>query len=580
MTIFSELAVIIVIAATTAIIAHRLRQPLLVGYIAAGIIVGPAVINIAHSVETLEIFSTIGVSILLFIVGLALNPDVIRDVGRASLITGVGQVIFTSAVGFLLLMVLGFSPVHALYGAVALTFSSTIIVLKLLGDRGETGTLYGKLSIGFLLVQDIIATIILLVVSVVGTVTAGAGLHGTDLLAAVGEQAGMLLLKGCAIAIALYVVSKYILPRLARAVAQNVEVLFIFSIAWGLGLAALFASIGFSVEIGALIAGALLAVSPFAREIAARLTPLRDFFIVIFFILLGSHMALDTIGDVLAPALALSLFVLLGNPLIVIILMRRMGYSMRTAFMSGLTVAQISEFSLILIALGMNVGHVDQTLAALITLVGIITITASTYMFRFADTLYAYCGTFLKRVIPARSVVAREVSRDTYDAVIVGYDDAGHAFLQAARTVAKRVVVVDNDPLVIDSLRSRGIAAVYGDAEDVALLEEIGIADARLVIITVPVLSTGHFVTEYYRARRRDGVVIATAASEGDLRTLYAAGASYVLRPQHISAHFLAQALRDAQSRDVAAVVASLRASHHGGHEACAHDILRGKESD
>ncbi len=541
MTLFTEVSVIIVIAAIAAMVMQRLRQPLIVGYIATGVIVGPFALNLLHAKNEMELLSTMGISILLFIVGLTLNPDVIRETGRASIITGVGQVVFTSVFGFVLLRILGFDPIASIYAAVALTFSSTIIILKLLSDRHETTSLYGRLSIGFLLVQDVIATLILLVVAAVSQLDIA---QGETWVAAASAHVGVLALRGAVLAVVLYIVSKYILPRFARSVAHNQEVLFIFSIAWGMGLAALFHSVGFSVEIGALLAGALLAVSPFAQEIAARLTPLRDFFIVIFFILLGAHMALGELGTILVPAIILSMFVLIGNPLIVFVIMRILGYRARTAFMSGLTVAQISEFSLILVAAGAAAGHLTPMVVSLVTLVGVITITASTYMILFADVLYARLAPILRRFgSPAHA--EREQEPLSYDVIIFGYEhDSAHALLSTLREQKRSVLVVDDDPDVIAQLTRRGVSCRYGDAQDVAFLEDIGCQHAMMILCTIPHRATAQTLLAYYRARNHRGIVIMTADTPKDKEALYAAGATYVVLPRHIAAHDIANIVR------------------------------------
>lgn len=542
MTLFVELALIIVLAAVMAFAMRILRQPLIVGYIATGIIVGPYVLNLLHAREEMELFSTIGISILLFIVGLTLNPDIIREVGKSSAVTGIGQVIFTSVIGFFLMQFLGFDTVTSLYTALALTFSSTIIILKLLTDRGDTGKLYGKLSIGFLLIQDLVATMILLIVAIIGGMSFASDATIVQYAVVAAQQFGVLFAKGAGIAAILYMISKYILPRFSAIVAHNQEVLFIFSIAWGLGLAALFAAIGFSIEIGALIAGAMLAVSPFAYEIGARMKPLRDFFIVIFFILLGANMVLSQFAVIIVPAIVLSLFVLIGNPLIVILLMNLLGYRTKTAFMSGLTVAQISEFSLILVALGYNLGHIPQEIVSLVTLVGIITITASTYLILYADQIYILMSNILERTVPRKNHYQQSPERESQsEAILFGYDYAGHGFVHAMKNVTQKYLVVEYDPEVIARLKESQITSRYGDAEDFEFLGEIGFADAKLVISSIPYIKTNLLLVQHYRAHNpTKGIIIAVANGLEEAKELYAAGASYVVMPYHIGSHFVA----------------------------------------
>ncbi len=541
MTLFVELSLIIVMAASMAFVMRLLRQPLIVGYIATGIIVGPYVLNLLHAREEMELFSKIGISILLFIVGLTLNPDIIREVGKSSAVTGIGQVLFTSVIGFFLMQALGFDIVTSIYTALALTFSSTIIILKLLADRGDMGKLYGKLSIGFLLIQDLVATMILLVVAIIGGMDFAQDATFGEYATVAATQFGTLFLKGALISVVLYVVSKYVLPRFSALVAHNQEVLFIFSIAWGLGLASLFQAIGFSIEIGALIAGAMLAVSPFAYEIGARMKPLRDFFIVIFFILLGANMVLSQLGVILVPAVILSFFVLIGNPLIVIFLMNILGYRTKTAFMSGLTVAQISEFSLILVALGYSLGHITQEIVSLVTLVGIITITASTYLILYADKIYALTHDFLDRIVVRKNHKTSHAQSQEYaDAILFGYDYAGHGFLHAMKYVTDKYVVVEYDPDVVAQLRSSGIPHHYGDAEDFEFLDEIGFAHAKLVISSIPYIKTNLLLVQHYRAVNPDGIIIVVANELHEAKELYLAGASYVVMPYHIGSHFAA----------------------------------------
>lgn len=305
-SIFSEISVIVAIGAGIAAVMYALRQPLIISYIITGILVGPSVFNIVKSQDTIETFANIGIVLLLFIVGLGLNPRFIKEIGKAAVLTGLGQVLITMGVGYLIARNFVDSNVEAIYVSTALAFSSTIIVLKLLNDKKEQSRLYGKIAIGFLLVQDILATIALLISAASGD---GSGLAKGDLM--------FLGFKGLVLTVFLISASIRVLPALMPFVSKSQEFLFLFSVAWGLGIAALTAELGFSLEVGALFAGVTLASLPYAQEVASRLRPLRDFFIVLFFISLGAHLGIDNFGSVLPVALLLSAFVLIGNPIIV-----------------------------------------------------------------------------------------------------------------------------------------------------------------------------------------------------------------------------------------------------------------------
>lgn len=529
MEIFLELSLVVFITTICALIIRRLKQPLIVSYIVAGILVGPYVFNIFTSTEYVELFSKIGISILLFIVGLSLNPESLREVGKTSLITGLGQVLFTSVVGYFIGIGLGLSSIEAIYVAIALTFSSTIIILKLLSDKGDVNKLYGRVSIGFLLVQDFVATIILLLVTFFGSSNGENSLLVSLLL---------LVLKGSVVAGLIYYISIKILPSFSRAIASNQEMLFLFSIAWGLGLASVFTIIGFSMEIGALVAGIALSVSPFSYEIASRLKPLRDFFIILFFVLLGSQMVFENFASILIPAIVLSLFVLIGNPIIVFVIMNIMGFKRRTSFEAGLTVAQISEFSLILVALGLTVGHISQDIVSLVTLVGVITIAGSTYLIMYSGQIFHKLEPML-RYLEIRKKKSHEphLAESSQDMIIFGYDRVGGDFVDAARRIGARYLVVDYSPVSIKRLQQAEIPFRFGDASDTEFLQEIHMVDARLVVSTVPDYEINMLLVKMYRKSNPDGIIIVISHSIAHTSSLYLAGASYVVMPHHLGAH-------------------------------------------
>jgi Kef-type K+ transport system membrane component KefB/Trk K+ transport system NAD-binding subunit len=468
---------------------------------------------------------------LLFIVGLSLNPTVIREVGRVSLVTGIGQVVFTSVIGFLIAIFLGIDRIAALYISIALTFSSTIIILKLLSDKGDLNKLYGRISIGFLLVQDIIATIILIFVSTLGSSSE------ENLMTTIG----FILAKGLGVGILLYLISGYVLPKLSKFIASSQELLFLFSITWGLGLSAVFYLLGFSIEIGALVAGVTLSLTPFAYEISSRLKPLRDFFIVMFFILLGSQMVLDTIPQILFPATILSLFVLIGNPIIVIILMNILGYKRKTGFLAGLAVAQISEFSLILAALGFNIGHLDKQALSLVTLVGLITIAGSTYFIIYADTIYSKIESILKLLEIRKGKKPEATSQDAlHDLILFGYDRGGQDFINAFNKLDKDYLVVDFNPQTIQKLQNAGLPYRYGDAEDAEFLQELEFSNVKLVVTTLPDYKTNLLLLRRIRQVNTKAIVIIFSHEVEQAIELYENGATYVVMPHYLGTRHLA----------------------------------------
>ncbi len=526
MDLFSELSIIIFVAMLVSLLMKYLKQPLIVGYIFTGILVGPYFLNIVQSKSTIELFSKIGITILLFIVGLNLSPQVIKEVGKVSLFTGIGQVLFTSIIGFLISIALGIDRIAAIYVSIALTFSSTIIVLKLLSDKGDVNKLYGKIAIGFLLVQDIVATLILLFATSFG--------KGEGNIWIVGLET---IIKGGLLIGAMMLVSQYILPHIIKFIASSQELLFIFSLSFGLGIATLFTYFGFSVEIGALVAGVSLSMTPYAIEVASRLRPIRDFFILLFFILLGSHMVLDNLGALIVPTIILSLFVLIGNPIIVVIIMNLLGYGKRTSYLAGLTVAQISEFSLILASLGFEFGHIPRETLSLVTLVGLITISGSTYLILYSDHIYPYIEKILGFLEIRKGGKDKTIEKKC-NAILFGYNRVGQDFVSALDRLELEFVVVDFNPEAIKKLEAEEIAYKYGDAKDIEFLNELDISSLKYVISTIPDFETNVMLVKKIREVNNKAIVIAISDSVDEAKTLYEIGANYVVMPHYLGASY------------------------------------------
>lgn len=525
-TLFGDLAIIVGVVVLLALVMRMLRQPAIISYIVAGVILSPYGLGVIHSGEDLEIFSQMGVSFLLFMVGLSLSPNVVRDVGWPSVITGAGQVMFTSVLGYGLGLLLGLDATTALYVAVALTFSSTIIIMKLLSDKGDLESLYGRIATGFLIIQDLIAMVILIAVTSFakgGTLTEIALMTG-------GRLAALILTLWAGM---------YIVRRILQAVASSQELLLLFSIGWCLTVGAVCHAMGLSTEIGALAAGVTLSFSPYRFEISSKLKPLRDFFIVLFFVLLGSQMTFENFSGQIVPILAFSAFILIGNPLIVLILMGFMGYGKRTSFRAGLTVAQISEFSFILIALGMSVGHLSPDILSFITFVGLLTIAGSTYFILYADRLYALLErplSLFERKGPKLDDLAR-TSHDQHDILLLGYERVGLNVLEALRKTGKRFLVVDYNPATIKKLSAEGIDCRYGDLGDGEFLAELNFAGAKMIVSTIREFDTTALLTRTIRSVNKKAVVIVLSQQVDQALHLYELGATYVITPQFLGGY-------------------------------------------
>jgi len=461
---FPEFAAILGVAVGMGFLGRLFKQPLIVSFIVVGLVVGPYGLNLLYSVEKIHLLSEMGIAVLLFVVGLKLDLSLIRTTGRVALAAGLGQVIFTSVFGYLICIALGFEPVTSIYIAVALTFSSTIIIVKLLSDKKEIESLHGQISIGFLIVQDIVVIIAMIMLSALGTQSEYS----------VAEEILMVLVKGIGLLVFIFLLIRYAMHKIAGMMARTPELLVLFSLSWAIALAAFSDYLGFSKEVGAFLGGISLASTSYREVISGRLVSLRDFLLLFFFIHLGSQVNITLLSQQFLPAMALSLFVLIGNPIIVMIILGIMGYRKRTGFLSGLNVAQISEFSLILAALGLSMGQINEETLGLITLVGLITIGLSTYLIIYSHEIYERVAPLLdifERNNPFREISDETVAKDYYDVVLFGLGMYGNNIAKSLEKHGFKIFGVDLDPRSVNRWNRKGRHAQYGDADDPEIME-------------------------------------------------------------------------------------------------------------
>lgn len=523
---FAEIALLLCIAAGAGLVAVRLHQPVLIAYIIVGIVAGPAVLGLVEAHDQINLLAQTGVAVLLFLVGLRLDLHHLRHIGPVALATGLGQLAFTILFGFLIIFGMGREVMEALYVAVALTFSSTIIIVKLLSDKRELDSLHGRIAVGFLIVQDIAVVLAMMVMSTLR----GAG------ESAIAELGLSILGRVSVAALLMYVLMRHVLPAVVRAMARSQELLLVFAIAWGTGLAALGEWAGFSKEAGAFLAGFSLASTAYRDAIGARLSSIRDFLLLFFFVDLGAKLDFSTLGGELWPAAILSAFVLIGNPLIVMAIMGYMGYRRRTGFLAGLTVAQISEFSIVFVAMGISLGHVGVQALGLTTLVGVVTITLSTYMIMYSQELYARLGPWLalfERRRPHRELAAEQQggAEAAPDVIVFGMGRYGERFAAKLVEAGFSVLGIEHDPERTEELRPRGIRVSYGDAQDPDYLETLPLDGVSWIVSTLPDLESNGALLQGLRQRRYQGDIAIVARDEAQGAALKQIGAPTVLYP-------------------------------------------------
>ena len=516
-----QIGAIIVIASGLAMVAHRLRQPLIIAYILAGVVVGPSLFGIVRSSEMFDALSQIGVAFLLFTIGLGLNWRKVREVGSIAFAAGIGQIVLSALFGFVLWLYLGFPLLTSLYLSIALNFSSTIIVVKLLMDKEEIDTLYGRITVGILLLQDFVAMLLLLAIGAIGR---GAGVQ--DILI-------QSLLKGLIVLPILWIVSAKLIPRIVAYAARSQELLFMFAISWCFLVTGVFAWFGFGFEFGALMAGVSLSGTLFHREMTTRVRPIRDFFLIIFFIVLGTHLQISSLKDLWIPLVVFSIFVLIAKPVIVLILTRAFGYHPRTGFLTGVSLAQISEFSFILLAAGIAMNHLHPDALALMTEVAIITIACSSYGIVHNESLYERLIKFLCWFRPSCAKAGRHIKekKETSRVIMFGFHRLGTGALEMIRSLHRPYLIVDFDPQVIRDLHIQGEPAVYGDAADEHFLSELQVENATSIISTIPDAGVSLSILSYLHRKRFRGAAIVCARTHEEAESCYKAGATYVLVP-------------------------------------------------
>ncbi len=532
MTLFTEIALIIVVAFIAGLVAYLLRQPIIIGFIAAGFFIGLFEYIQSARVDLFGGLASIGIALLLFLVGLDMDFSELKHVTIPAILAGLGQILFTFGIGFVIVSALGFSAITSFYIAAAITFSSTIIVIKLLSEKEDLASLYGRIVVGILLVQDFVAILILMFV-------AGIHLEGSLATGITTALINMTLLVG------ITVIAYRVLPRILNLIGRSQEMLYLFSIAWALGIAALAAAVGLNMEIGGFLAGLSLASSSEHFQISARLRPLRDFFIILFFVGLGIQAFSVGLISQLSTAVVLSLFVLLGNPIIVLLIMGFLGHRARTSFLTGISLAQISEFGLILIALGYRLGDITSADVSLVTFVGVITIFASSYFIVYGDKLYELFRPFAK-YFEFRKNLIEEIPKETAlsgHIILVGVHRMGRSILEALSNSTSDFVAIDFDPLVVKSLNAMKIPVVYGDITDKDIQDRIGLSVASAVISTIPTFKDNLAILNIAKKNKQRTKIILTAENEWQAHELYDEGADYVLIPHFIGGRELASIL-------------------------------------
>ncbi len=521
-SIFFEIGVVIIIATLMAYIARLIKQPLIPAYVIAGLLLGP-VLGLVTNKEIITITSEIGIAFLLFIVGLEMSLKKLKNVALVSSLGGILQVLLVFIIGAATAFYMKiFTVTEAVYIGLILAFSSTMVVLKLLSDKREIDTLHGRIVIGFLLTQDVLA---ILALSMLATID---NFSVSVLLIA--------LVKGLIVFLLAYLFSKRISPVIFKYAAKSTEILFLTAVAICFFFAMLFTYFEFSIAIGAFAAGVALANLPYTFEIIARVKSLRDFFIVIFFASLGLELSISGIRGLILPLLLFLLIVVLFKPLIIMAVCSIFGYKERPSFLASASLAQVSEFSLIIVAQGLLLNHISKEIFSITVLLAVVTIVMTTYLINFDDSIYQKLRKFLS--VFGRLNKGHDLEfipqRLKKDVVLCGYDRIGFSIFKKLKGMGKEVLVVDFNPEIIKALISEGTHCIYGDISDKEILDRIDLKEMKMLISTVPDKNDNIWLIKKTKEVNKRATIFVTANTVDDALELYDLGADYVILP-----HFL-----------------------------------------
>jgi len=531
--LFLQISTLLAITVSLAFIVRFLKQPLLAAYMLAGIVCGPFLFNLLRGQQDLyQSFSNFGVVLLLFVVGLELNFSYLKKIGKTSVVIGLLQFLFNFALILLVVNFFNLSLLSKIFLALVSCFSSTIVVLKLLSDKQDEESVYGRYTVGLLLIQDIISIAILILL---GLLASNSGSSSFDWLA-ITKVIGVFLL--------IFLFAKYLLSRVLDSVASSGEFLFLFTVAWCFGIASLMVWSGFSLEIGAVVAGLSLSSSKYQPEIASRVKPLRDFFIILFFVILGSLADFSNVTGVIMPAIILALAVVILKPLLLFFIFRIFKFTRRNSFLSALASAPLSEFGFIILFALISAGYLSGPELSIFTIAAIITIFVSSYLIAYGYQFYNWLLP-LFNLFGADKYVQQEDIKESFEALVFGYHRTGWKIGDALKKIGIKFAAIDFNPNNINRLTHRDIRIFFGDASDMEFLKELPLEKTKVIISTIPSPEDQLVLLDFLRSRQLKVTVICTLYNKKYLGKLYEAGANYVILPHLLGGMWMAEIINE-----------------------------------
>ncbi len=538
--IFIQLAVILIFSSALGFITYKLKLPLLIAYLVTGLMLSFATAVDLSKSMALSFLPDIGIAFVLFLVGMELDLRELKSFGKQILTAGILQVIITGTVGTFIAQSFGFNLREAMYLGIGLSFSSTLVVVKLLLDRKDLTSLYGKLSVGVLLLEDLLAVVILLGLS---SSISLMKLAGPDIL-----PVSVFFLKVIALFAGAVLINRFILSPVFKAVSDSGELLFLTALAWCFGFVTVALLMGFSVIIGAFLAGVVLASSPYHFQIQGKIKPMRDFFIALFFVYLGTRVNFSSsIFSEIPLILIFSVYAVLVKPTIFLLLFGMFGFRKHTMFQTAVNLSQVSEFSLIILLVGFKMGLVSQEALTVIALSSVTSFVASSVMISESKKIYKLLSSVIVFFERKKHPELEEGTgaRLENHVVIVGAHRVGGEIVRFLKRERQPMVVLDFNPHQVEALLAEEIPVIYGDVSDPEVLDLLNLEEAKLIISTSPELEGNRTLLENLTLRKINIPIIVRAATIKDAQSLYKARADFVILPEVMAGDLLLDILRE-----------------------------------
>ncbi len=528
-----DLAVIIVFATIIAFIVRLFKQPLILGYILAGVVLGPNLLQLIQNQEIIFALSEIGIAFLLFFVGLEMDLKKLKEVGFFSSLGTIIQIAITFFLALFIALQFGIDNTTATIIGFIVAFSSTSVVVKIFSDKDQIDTLHGRLALGLLLMQDIVVIFLLSALSNSGGITAASLVTS--------------FFKGIALFVLALVLSAKVFPRLFTAAAKYQELTLLMALTTCFLFSTIAAYFGFSIAVGAFIAGISIAPLKYSLNIQGMIGPLKDFFATIFFVSLGLQLQFTSLGELTNLFIALLLLVILVKPLLIAIIALIFGYEKRSASITGFSLGQVSEFSLIVAAVALSNGFIGQEIFSITVLLVAGSIVATTYIMNIENKIYSFLSgffTFVARFVPRMKTQKKVVARKK-DIVLFGCHRMGTIFLNAFKKARKKVLVVDHNPVTIKNLERIKVNCLYGDIANEEVLKGAGLSNTEFVVSTIRIVEDNLYLINYLKEHKYQAKIIVVAEHVHQALDLYDAGADYVIIPHIVSGEKASTMIRD-----------------------------------